>query len=144
MAVSGEQEHAIPDPHAAVTAATAAAAGSTTTSSMAPGENTRPDGDNISVPDSWMLSDDGSSLALAVGAATSGQDDVAHYSGPEDASFTISGVSAIDVVGTNSSVDTSHHQGALSSNAGSVRLFSGAEAAGASDGLLPLLSVGQR
>ncbi|CAN0026162.1 unnamed protein product, partial [Ectocarpus sp. 6 AP-2014] len=107
-------------------------------------ENTPPEGDDISVPDSWMPSDDGSSLALAVGAATSGQDDVEHNSGPEDASFTISGVSTIDVVGTNSSVDTSQHQGALSSNAGSVRLFSGAEAAGASDGLLlPLLSGGE-
>ncbi|CAM9876959.1 unnamed protein product, partial [Ectocarpus sp. 8 AP-2014] len=125
MAVSGEQEDAIPDAHAAATAATAAADGSTTTSSIAASENTPPEGDDISVPDSWMPSDDGSSLALAVGAATSGQDDVAHNSGPEDALFTISGVSAIDVVGTNSSVDTSQHQGALSSNAGSVRLFSG-------------------
>ncbi|CBJ26366.1 serine/threonine protein kinase with WD40 repeats [Ectocarpus siliculosus] len=106
-------------------------------------EDTRPEGDDISVPDSWMPSDDGSSLALAVGAATSGQDGVAHDSGPEDASFTISGVSTIDVVGTNSSVDTSQHQGALSSNACSVRLFSGAEGAGASNGLLPLLSGGE-
>ncbi|CAN0196532.1 unnamed protein product [Ectocarpus sp. 12 AP-2014] len=75
--------------------------------------NTRPEGDDITVPDSWMPSDDGSSLALAVGAATSGQDDEAHNSGQEDASFTISGVSTLHVIGINSSVDTSQQQGTL-------------------------------
>ncbi|CAN0028423.1 unnamed protein product, partial [Ectocarpus sp. 4 AP-2014] len=141
MAVSGNQEDAIPDPCAAATTATVA--GSTTTSSIAPGENTLPEGDDISVPDSWMPSDDGCSLALAVGAATSGQDDEAHNSDQEDASLTISGVSTLDVIGINSSVETFQQQGALSSKAGSVRLFSGVEAAGASDGLLPQLSGGE-
>ncbi|CAN0026300.1 unnamed protein product, partial [Ectocarpus sp. 6 AP-2014] len=142
MAVSGEQEDATANPPAAATAATAAAA---ITPSMAGSTSAEAAGGDNSAPDSWMPSHDGASLALGTGAAESVQDGVAHNSGSEDAWSTgTSSVSGIDAaVGINSSADISQQQVELSSNVGSVRFFSGAGAAGASDGLLlPLVSGG--
>ncbi|CAB1099011.1 unnamed protein product [Ectocarpus sp. CCAP 1310/34] len=147
MAMSGAQENAIPDPHAAATTAitTTTTATSAITPSMAASTSAEAAGGDNSTPDSWMPSHDGSSLAVGAGAASSVQDGVAHSSGSEDAWSTgISSVSGIDVaVGINSGADISQQQVELSSNAGSVRFFSRAGAAGASDGLLlPLLSGG--
>ncbi|CBJ26365.1 probable serine/threonine-protein kinase transcriptional regulatoryprotein pknk [Ectocarpus siliculosus] len=142
MAVSGQQEDATPNPPAAATVATAAAA---ITPSMAGSTSAEAAGGDNSAPDSWMPSHDGASLALGTGAAESVQDGVAHNSGSEDAWSTgTSSVSGIDAaVGINSSADISQQQVELSSNVGSVRFFSGAGAAGATDGLLlPLVSGG--
>ncbi|CAM9995532.1 unnamed protein product [Ectocarpus fasciculatus] len=142
VAVSGEQENAIP----ILPAATAATAAAVITPSMAASTSAQATGVDNSAPDSWMPSHDGSSLALAVGAAASVQDDVARNSCPEDAWSTGSSsvVSGIDAaVGINSSVDISQQQGELSTSAGSVRIFSGTEAAGSGDGLLPVLDGGE-
>ncbi|CAM9587737.1 unnamed protein product, partial [Ectocarpus sp. 12 AP-2014] len=141
VAVSGEEENAIPGPHAAATTATAAAAA--IIPSMAGSISAEAAGGNNSAPDSWMPSDDGSSRAFGTGAAASVQDGVAHNSGSGDAWSTgISSVPGIDApAGINSIADISQQQIELSSNAGSVRFFSGAGAAGAGDGLLlPLVS----
>ncbi|CAN0194350.1 unnamed protein product [Ectocarpus sp. 12 AP-2014] len=144
MAVSGEQENAIPDPHAAATTATAAAAAAISPS-MAGSTTAEAAGGNNSAPDSWMPSDDGSSRALGTGAAASVEDGVAHNSGSDDAWSTgISSVPGIDApAGINSIANISQQHVELSSNAGSVRFLSGAGAAGAGDGLLlPLVSGG--
>ncbi|CAM9762517.1 unnamed protein product, partial [Ectocarpus sp. 13 AM-2016] len=143
MAVSGEQENAIPGPHAAATTATAAAAA--ISPSMAGSTSAEAAGGNNSAPDSWMPSNDGSSRTLGTGAAASVEDGVAHNSGSDDAWSTgISSVPGIDApAGIDSIADISQQHVDLSSNAGSVRFFSGAGAAGASDGLLlPLVGGG--
>ncbi|CAM9963961.1 unnamed protein product [Ectocarpus sp. 13 AM-2016] len=146
MAVSGEQENAIPDQHAAATTATATAAAAAAISpSIAGSIIAEAAGGDNSAPDSWMRSDDGSSRALGTGAAASVQDGVAHNFGSEGAWSTgIISVPGIDApAGINSIADISQQHVELSSNAGSVRFISGAGAAGASDGLLlPLVSGG--